>query len=88
MKYLLCLALALVASAATAQSLALTNHIPKCRIAPARQLPSTYERLAKNDKAFSWLKSASSGEDVMSGKGENEWMVQACLTGSTSIELI
>ena len=69
MRYLFCLASVLIASAATSQTFALTNRIPKCRISPAGGLPTAYERLARTDKAFKWLRTASPHEDALNGKG-------------------
>lgn len=69
MRYLLCLLLALVASAASGQSAALTNRIPTCRIPPAGGLPPAYAHLARTDKAFKWLKAAGPHEDALNGGG-------------------
>jgi hypothetical protein len=67
MRSLHLLLLALLAPVAAAQGLRLTTQIPDCRL-PAKPFPEKYEKLARTNKVYAWIRKAPPADAVVSGK--------------------
>lgn len=57
-----------IASVASAQGVQPTTQLPACRL-PVKSFPAKYEKLARTDKGYAWIRKAAPADAEVSGNG-------------------